>query len=342
MDTFFLSNLTSDICEQLQDLCKQCLSFTLDADDDEDFFQFDIPLAPTKQIMSHDMIPSSLLIAESIQGQSFARPLRVLFDSGSDISLLNSSCLPKATPSDSLPMTAKGITAAGTFHSTHTVVLKEIMLPEFSRTKRIQEWRFYLFDASCPYDIILGRDFLLALKIDPCFSTLTINWDNLSIPFKPRTVWNDPYNVRTILATEIQESKYEQVSVQEVAHNQTHLTPQQQDDLAAILQEYPLLFSGKLGLYPHRKIHLDLIDGATPIHLHPYSVTHSQEHLFKAELDRLCSIGVLERCGASEWGAPTFIIPKKDGRVRWVSDFRELNKRIKRKIYPFPLILHIL
>ena len=102
------------------------------------------------------------------------------------------------------------------------------------------------------------------------------------------------------------------------------------------------MFNGKRGLYPHRKIHQDPIDGATPIHLHPYSVAHSQEHLFKAELNRLCSINVLERCGASEWGAPTFIIPKKDGRVRWVSDFRELNKRIKRKIYPFPLILHIL
>jgi hypothetical protein len=37
-------------------------------------------------------------------------------------------------------------------------------------------------------------------------------------------------------------------------------------------------------------------------------------------------IEVLEKCGASEWGAGSFIIPKKDGRVRWVSDFRQLNK----------------
>ena len=49
-------------------------------------------------------------------------------------------------------------------------------------------------------------------------------------------------------------------------------------------------------------------------------------------------IGVLKKVNHSEWGAPSFIIPKKDGRVRFISDFRELNKRIKRKPYPIPHI----
>jgi hypothetical protein len=60
------------------------------------------------------------------------------------------------------------------------------------------------------------------------------------------------------------------------------------------------------------------------------------------EVERLCKVGVLKQVNQSEWAAPTFIIPKKDGLVRFISDFRELNKRIKRKPYPIPKIQDML
>jgi hypothetical protein len=47
---------------------------------------------------------------------------------------------------------------------------------------------------------------------------------------------------------------------------------------------------------------------------------------------------VLERVQQSEWGSLTFIVPKKDNKVRFVSDFQRLNQKIKRKPYPLPRI----
>ena len=46
--------------------------------------------------------------------------------------------------------------------------------------------------------------------------------------------------------------------------------------------------------------------------------------------------------GDSPWAAPSFITPKKDGTVRFISDFRELNKRIVRKPFPLPKISTVL
>jgi len=59
-------------------------------------------------------------------------------------------------------------------------------------------------------------------------------------------------------------------------------------------------------------------------------------------VERLVKIGVLKKVNRSEWAAPTFIVPKKDGSVRFMSDFRELNKRITRKPYPIPNIQDML
>jgi len=63
---------------------------------------------------------------------------------------------------------------------------------------------------------------------------------------------------------------------------------------------------------------------------------------WKAEVERLVKIGVLKKVNCSEWAAPAFVIPKKDGSVRFISDFRELNKRTLRKPHPIPNIQDML
>ena len=103
-----------------------------------------------------------------------------------------------------------------------------------------------------------------------------------------------------------------------------------------------MLFNGKLKVYPHHKLHLEVDPSVRPFVSCASPIPKSQLQIIKAELDRLVKIGVLERQGRSIWAAGTFIIRKKDGRICWISDFRALNKAIIRRNYPIPRIQDIL
>jgi hypothetical protein len=89
---------------------------------------------------------------------------------------------------------------------------------------------------------------------------------------------------------------------------------------------------------------LDLNEGAElhciAVHCKPFTVPRTHADVFKQECERLQKIGVLDpiKVGATEHAYPSFIIPKKDGTVRWISDFRKLNKILIRKIFPLPNI----
>ncbi len=50
----------------------------------------------------------------------------------------------------------------------------------------------------------------------------------------------------------------------------------------------------------------------------------------------------MERQSASEWASPSFIMPKKNRTVRFLSDFGEVNKRLIRKPFPIPKISTVL
>ncbi|CAJ1962557.1 unnamed protein product [Cylindrotheca closterium] len=142
----------------------------------------------------------------------------------------------------------------------------------------------------------------------------------------------------TFICAFILDAEYKATTGREVAPKQVHLTTEQQNLLATALENTQELFDGNLGHYKQEKIHLEVEDGAVPVHSKAYSVPVKHQDAFLKELRHLEAINVLKRCGPTEWASPTFIIPKKDGQVRWISDLRELNKVLKRKVYPLPLI----
>ena len=324
-------------------------------------------------LKSTKLRPVSPVIVRSICGIKSKQPLKALFDPGSDETFIHRRVLPKgATPK---VINAKTATINGIGSIKNAVEIDDIILSEFSPTQRFQKpTQVLVFDSESSYDLVIGLDLLVPMGIDVSCATQTIRQSDVIVPFKPKEYLRESLtaedsiienhcfhiadridnslerNFHTCFMSnnKIEQSKYDIVPPEDVAMKQKHLNSNQQQDLVNLLRKYQPLFNGnlvrtgKLGAYNGPKVHLELNSSAQPFHSRPYPVPHANRAVFKQELDRLVEIGVLERTGPSEYLSPTFIIPKKDGRVRWVSDFRTLNKMIKRKVYTLPRIHDIL
>ncbi len=63
-----------------------------------------------------------------------------------------------------------------------------------------------------------------------------------------------------------------------------HLDDLQKADIKLVLSEITKLFDGTLGVYPHRKFHVELEPGAKPKHAQPYPIPVIHLEAFKKEL----------------------------------------------------------
>ena len=142
--------------------------------------------------------------------------------------------------------------------------------------------------------------------------------------------------------TQILDAKYEKANSAEVVAESEHLTLNKQSTLLAVLTRYENIFDGRLGLWKTTPVKLELKLDATPYHPKPFPILRAHEETTPKEIECLCRIGVLEKYNDSKWGAPTFIIPKKNGMVRFILDFQELNTWLKRKPFPIPKINNLL
>ena len=219
-------------------------------------------------------------------------------------------------------------------------------LPKFYAKTVIQK-EVFVFNNEMNYDMIIGRDLMTELGISLDFFHQKVRWQDAEIPMKmPNCTINSDFFVQdndlikseTDRIKRILDAKYEAANLEEVAEDAVHLSKEERQQLYKLLSKYESLFDGTLGTWKNETLSLNLKPDAKPYHARSFPIPKCYELTLRQEVDRLVKIGVLKKVNRSEWAAPTFIIPKKDNTVRFISDFRELNKRIKRQPYPLPKI----
>ena len=343
-----VSDNNSDLCvKNYSNLTNECLASTAEL------------LRPKKKAKSDDLSTITLGYIKNKRPEKLGenQRLRILFDSGCSATLLNKKFVKnwKKVAQKS----TKWSTKAGSFKTKRKCEV-EFTLPAFHEN-RLVSCNVYVDEsphAASSYDMIIGRELMHSLGINLLFDTAQISWDNAIINMQPPESltedWvetleqeilyaHDPDTTDAERIQDIIDAKYCPADLQKVVEECKHLTATEQRQLLLLLQKFEHLFDGTLGTWNTDPVDLELKEPDTkPYHARPYPVPHSQEKKLRAEIERLCTYGVLRKINVSEWACPMFTIAKPDGSLRSLADLREVNKVIKRKPYPLPKITDML
>ena len=108
--------------------------------------------------------------------------------------------------------------------------------------------------------------------------------------------------------------------------------------LLSLLKDLEELFDGTLGNWATEHVDLELKPDSKPFNSRYYPVPRIKKETFQKELNCLVEIGVLTLVQQSQYGTPVFIIPKREGTVRFITDYQRLNQQLVRKPYHLPRI----
>ncbi len=290
--------------------------------------------------------------------------VRVLLDSGSDGDLIFvDKDKPMLLPSTKRLVPQSWNTSSGRFQTTEKYEI-ELTFFEYSNSKR------YLMAPDIveynkinrpQYDIILGVKTMKEYGIILDFKDKMITVDEVKLLMRNINLLQGSSTLRALrlhhsLAMEpqstqdatkrvtwIPDAKYQKADLQSIVKDKCkNLSTNQQKKLLQLLTKYEPLFDGTLGDWKTSLVSFQLKEGVSTYHGRAFPVPKVYKENIKKEVERLCQLGVLERQPASEWASPSFVIPKKDKTVCFLSDFWEVNKRLTRKPFPIPKISTVL
>ena len=293
------------------------------------------------------------------------RFIRVLLDSGSDGDLLfHKKGTPKYFPYSARQVPKSWCTSNGDFHTEGRGEIG-IKFYEYSNSKEayirpdIVEYDGEKLNKPV-FDLIIGTKSMKELDIILNFNKQEITIDEIALPMRditnlplPKRQGLDFKNLASSMepssteqATQrvvhILDANYKKADLPEVVKTCTHLSQHEQNELLEVLLEFEDLFDGTLGDWKTEPVSFELKRDAKPYHSRAFPIPHKHRETIMKEVKRLVELGVLEWQPTSEWAAPSFIQPKKNGTVRFLTDFRRLNERLVRKPFPLPKISTVL
>lgn len=281
---------------------------------------------------------------------------RVLLDSGSSATLIT----PKI--SSLICKKAKSVgktewhTTAGRF-STAKAVEIQFYFDEFSKSKKLN-WICHVSTTPLlEYEMIMGRDLLLEIGINLLFEKRVIEWEGVEVEMPMRSMLlpvelnelitevEEPLLVQhtRTRATKILDTVYSPADLTAVVNKNNILTNEEKESLSTVLTKYAVLFDGTLVEFRMAPVDLEIKSGMGPVNCRPFPVPVSRQKTFQNEINHLKRLDVLQldKIGSPRT-SPSFIIPKKDGTVRFLTDFHKVNECLVRKPYPIPKIMDMM
>jgi hypothetical protein len=88
-----------------------------------------------------------------------------------------------------------------------------------------------------------------------------------------------------------------------------------------LLEKYSDIFRNELGTLKGIRVKLVVPDDAPAKFFKPRPIPYAIRGAIERDLERLESLGVIEKINYSDWAAPIVAVPKSDGAVRICGDY---------------------